>query len=157
MVGNFGVSGSTLLNAGDKPYQKEAAFAKALDFKPQVLVIMLGTNDTKPWNFRFSGNFEADYRDLVSKFKALPGTPLIFVSKPIPVTGQGKYSINEQNLQIFIPVIEQFAARDGLRLLDLHAAFTGHADDLPDTVHPNDAGAERIARSVHAALTGASR
>ena len=41
----------TLLNGGDKPYQKQAAFQAALAYKPDVVVIMLGTNDTKPQNW----------------------------------------------------------------------------------------------------------
>lgn len=45
-VMNFGVSGATLLNHGDKPYQKQAAFKKALDSQPNVVIIKLGTNDT---------------------------------------------------------------------------------------------------------------
>ena len=67
-VGNFGNSGSTLLNQGDKPYQKQRTFTAALQFKPQVVVIMLGTNDTKPQNWKLKGRFAADYHDLLGKF-----------------------------------------------------------------------------------------
>ena len=43
----FGVSGTTALRCGG-PYSREAAYAEALAWQPQVVVIALGTNDTKP-------------------------------------------------------------------------------------------------------------
>src|SRR5689334_724667 len=46
-VGNFGVSGRTLLKKGDYPYWKENAYQDALKSAPDVVIIMLGTNDTK--------------------------------------------------------------------------------------------------------------
>lgn len=49
-VGNFGVSGRTLLKKGDHPYWTESAYQKALEFEPDVVIIMLGTNDTKEHN-----------------------------------------------------------------------------------------------------------
>jgi len=49
-VGNFGVSGRTLLRKGDSSYWNERALLNAQDFKPDVVIIMLGTNDTKPQN-----------------------------------------------------------------------------------------------------------
>ena len=64
-VRNFGVSGSTLLNQGDMPYQKQGAFQAALKFEPQVVVIMLGTNDTKPQNWKLKSKFASDYKDLL--------------------------------------------------------------------------------------------
>src|SRR5256885_2347791 len=46
-VRNFGVSSTTVLKRGNKPYVREKAYAQALEFKPDLVVIMLGTNDTK--------------------------------------------------------------------------------------------------------------
>ena len=47
-VRNFGVSGSTVSLNSIKPYMKQTAFRKAEDFDPQIVVIMLGTNDANP-------------------------------------------------------------------------------------------------------------
>jgi lysophospholipase L1-like esterase len=49
-VKNFGISGRTLLKKGDYPYRNEQAFSDAKNFNPDVVIIKLGTNDTKPWN-----------------------------------------------------------------------------------------------------------
>lgn len=49
-VKNFGVSGRTLLKKGDYPYWNESAYTESKNFLPDVVIIMLGTNDTKPQN-----------------------------------------------------------------------------------------------------------
>ena len=59
-VRNFGVSGRTMLNRGDKPYMKEVAWADAQRFKPDVVVIKLGTNDSKPQNWQYASEFRED-------------------------------------------------------------------------------------------------
>src|ERR1041384_7347597 len=59
-VRNFGVSGATLLKKGDKPYWKEHAFTNATAFKPNIVVIKLGTNDSKPQNRKNIVEFAGD-------------------------------------------------------------------------------------------------
>ena len=57
-VRNFGVSGATMLEKGDKPYWSQQAYKDALEFEPHVVVIKLGTNDTKPQNWKFKNWFK---------------------------------------------------------------------------------------------------
>jgi lysophospholipase L1-like esterase len=45
----FGSPGATMLSSGDTPYVSQRAFQEALAFRPDVNVVALGTNDTKPW------------------------------------------------------------------------------------------------------------
>ena len=153
-VRGFGDSGSTLLNAGDKPYQKQQAFENALKFNPEVVVIMLGTNDTKPQNWRLKDSFAADYRDLIGKFKALPAHPRIYICRPVPVPGVGNYGINNAAILEQFPLVDRVAKEEGTGVIDLYASLDGHDDLLPDRVHPNRAGAERMARAVYRVLTG---
>ena len=42
---NFGVSGATMMKTGDLPYWEQDAYAMALQSSPDIVVIMLGTND----------------------------------------------------------------------------------------------------------------
>ena len=92
-VRNFGVSGTTLLNHGDSPSRSKGRFRRRLRYQPQVVVIMLGTNDTKPQNWKLRGEFVADYKDLLGRFAMLPSKPRIFICHPVPVPGQGNYGI----------------------------------------------------------------
>ncbi|MEI8037152.1 MAG: GDSL-type esterase/lipase family protein [Verrucomicrobiota bacterium] len=153
-VSNFGVSGTTLLNAGDHPYQKTEAFQKALALQPDVVVIMLGTNDTKPQNWRLKDQFVADYQDLIGKFRALPSKPRIFICHPVPVPGTGNFGINEAGVQEEIPLLDTLADREHLGVIDIHGAFAGKDVLIPDRVHPNAEGAALLAKTVFNALTG---
>ena len=61
-VYNFGVNGATLLRNGDRPYVNQPAYKKALGTSSvSEVIIMLGANDTKSWNWGPHHNdFEAD-------------------------------------------------------------------------------------------------
>ncbi len=153
-VHNFGVSGCTLLNHGDNPYQKQGAFKAALAYKPDVVVIMLGTNDTKPQNWKFKDQLAADYKDLIGQFAKLPSKPRIFICRPVPVPAGGNWGINEPGVEEEIPIIDKVAEETASGVIDMHAALADHPEMLPDHVHPNTAGATAMARAACKALTG---
>jgi lysophospholipase L1-like esterase len=153
-VQNFGVSGSTMLKNGDRPYFKQAAFQKALEFKPHIVVIMLGTNDTKPQNWSRKGEYFADYKEMVGKFQELESKPRIYISRPCPVPGNGNFGINEAGVLEAIPMIDKLASEQKLGLIDMHAALNDHPEFLPDRVHPNTQGATEMAKAAYHALTG---
>lgn len=155
LVENFGISGSTLLNAGNQPYQQQKAFAQALKFKPDVVVIQLGTNDTKPQNWTHRAEFVVDYRHLVRQFAALVPRPRIFLCLPPYVGGdETSAGINESALREQLPMIEHVARESGAGLIDVHGAFLKRDDLLRDRVHPNAAGAAVLAKTVYAAVAG---
>ena len=56
-VTNFGVSARTLLRKGNYPYWNEEAFHNALNSRPDVVFILLGTNDSKGMNRPFYNEF----------------------------------------------------------------------------------------------------
>jgi lysophospholipase L1-like esterase len=154
-VRNFGVSAKTLMNSGDGPYQKEGAFKAAKDFNPDVVVIMLGTNDTKPQNWKnFKKDFEADYKDMAKQFAETANKPRIFVCYPPYVAKNGNWGINEPNVLEEIPVITKVAKDMKLGVVDVHGALKGKDALIPDNVHPNAEGAKVIASTVFKALTG---
>ena len=153
-VRNFGVSAATLLKKGDKPYWKLRAFKLATDFAPHALVIKLGTNDSKPQNWRHKAEFAADLRAMIDHFAKLPSHPRIWLCLPVPVY-RTRWGINEETVKgKIIPIIKQVAAEASLPTIDLHAALSGHPELFPDNIHPNAAGAALMAQAVHAALTG---
>jgi len=154
-VKNFGVNGATLMNSGDKPYQTLGAFTSAIGFAPDVVVIMLGTNDTKPHNWKnFASDYEKDYRDIIEKFAKLESKPRIFICKPPYIPKDGNWGINEADTKTQIPVIEKLAKALNVGIIDVHASLEGHDDLIPDKVHPNTEGATLIAGAVFKGLTG---
>ena len=63
------VSARTLLKKGDYPYWKDPPFTDAKDFQPQIVIIKLGTNDTKSQNWVYKNEFYSDYIDLINEFR----------------------------------------------------------------------------------------
>ena len=153
-VGNFGVSARTLLKKGDFPYWNEKKYQDALAMEPAIVVIMLGTNDTKPQNWKFEAEFEADYRELVKSFQSLKSKPRVFVCRSVPVPGKGNYGINEENIQKEIPRVDALAKELGCGVIDMHAALAKFPEMLPDRVHPNTAGAGEMAKAAARAIAG---
>lgn len=153
-VGNFGVSARTLLKKGDFPYWKEKAYQKALGFKPDVVIIMLGTNDTKPQNWKYEAEYVANYTELVKSFQALESKPRVYVCRPCPVPGVGNFGINEAGVQEQIKRLDTLASEMKLGVIDMHAALADKPELLPDRVHPNTVGAGEMAKAAFAVLTG---
>ena len=153
-VKNFGVSGATMLDAGDKPYKKQKAYQEALEFKPDIVVIKLGTNDSKPQNWAKNAEFADDTKSLVKAFQKANSKAIIYLCHPVPVIDKGNFGIrNEIVKPEIIPLIDQVAKKMNLGVIDLYTALDGKPELLPDRVHPNDEGAGIIATTVHAALT----
>ena len=48
---NMGASGLTLQKEGDYPYYKDPRYASSFDSRPDIVIIMIGTNDSKKHNW----------------------------------------------------------------------------------------------------------
>jgi len=153
-VRNFGLSGTTLLKNGDKPYWMCRQFTDAKAFVPDVVTIALGTNDSKPQNWAHKDQFLADYKALIAEFREVNPKVIIYACLPVPAF-PGQWGINEKDISgEIIPLIQQAAKESKVQTIDLHAALDGKKEVFPDTVHPNDAGQAMIAEAVAKALTG---
>ena len=82
-VRNFGVSATTLLTKGDYPYITTDAYRQSLEYNPDIVLIKLGTNDSKPWNVPNKDQFKDDYIRLIETYQALPATPRIILLTPV--------------------------------------------------------------------------
>ncbi|NDW09959.1 GDSL-type esterase/lipase family protein [Dysgonomonas sp. 520] len=145
-VVNFGKSGATMLKSGDWPYWDKPAFREALAFNPDIVIIQLGANDTKPQNIpSFPGKYEEDLRAMVDSFQQLSSHPEIFLCKPIP-SFKNRFHINDTILcSEAIPAIDKVAFEKKCRVIDLHAAFLYRPEFFPDGVHPDKNGAIEMA------------
>jgi acyl-CoA thioesterase I len=153
-VRNFGVSGATLLKKGDKPYWKQQAFEDVLAFNPHVVIIKLGTNDTKPQNWKFKSDFVGDYMDMINRFAALPSKPRIWICYPVPAYAE-RWGISDARIKNeVIPLIYQIARREHVPVINLYGPLSGRPKLFPDRIHPNAEGANLIAKEVYKTLTG---
>jgi lysophospholipase L1-like esterase len=155
LVENFGVSGTTMLRHGDSPYWNTQSFRDSTNFGPDIVIIMLGTNDTKPWNWQYGDEFEGDYLDMIAYYANLPTMPQVYICAPPPVTGPNVFSISRKVMHWdIVPQVRQVGAEAGVTVINVFRALRGHPEWLPDTVHPNADGQAAIAATVYAVLAG---
>ena len=153
-VRNFGVGGATLLKKGDLPYWNQQAFKDALAFDPHVVVIKLGTNDTKPQNWKYKDEFATDIADMIDRFAELPSSPRIWICQPVPAYPE-RWGISDTVIKNeVVPLISRIARSKSIPVIDLYEPLSGKPELFPDLIHPNAEGAHGIAAEIYAALTG---
>jgi lysophospholipase L1-like esterase len=151
-IRNFGVNNRTLLRKGDYPYWNELAFQEAKDFQPNIVVIKLGTNDTKPQNWQYADDFVKDYQVFIDVFQALDSKPMIYLCYPVPAFAvEGGISNNIITKEV-MPKIDEVAASKGLKIIDLYTVLEDKGVYFPDNIHPNEAGAKIIAETIIATI-----
>lgn len=148
---NTGRSAATLQKKGDLPYWNCNEFSNVFVFKPKVIVIKLGTNDTKPYNWKL-GDYEKDFQALIDTFRTIKSKPEIVLCKPVPVF-KTRWGINDSTLvNGVIPVIERIAIKNNLRVIDLYSGLKENGANFPDDIHPNEAGTKKMAEIVAEAI-----
>lgn len=148
-VRNYGVGARTMLQSGDHPYMKEQAWRDAQDFSPNIVVIKLGTNDSKEYNWRGADAFSADMQLMLDTLKQLPTKPRIIICSPIPAAST--WTINDSVIvNGEMPALRRLAKKNHAEFLDLHSLFTDtdHKQMQRDGIHPTRQGAGQMARLI---------
>ena len=159
VVGKFGVSGATLLKHGDLPYWNQTEYSNSLNFQPDVVIIQLGSNDSKSQNIgAYPGEFVSDYKELISSYRNLASHPLVYIALPPTVNTDDPavaWGITDTALtNLILPKIRQVADEAAVSLIDNNTLTKGMPQNFPDKVHPNEEGAEILANHVFSVMTG---
>ena len=152
-VANFGVSGSAVSTNSSKPYLNESRFQDAIDFHPDIVVIMLGTNDANSQISPNDESFQSDYLHLIDAFEQLDGKQLIWVVRSPPIFTQNSGYNNTYLTNAVLPQIDTLAQQMNVPTVDVYNAFGNHSDYFMDGVHPDIDGASLIASNVYDAIT----
>ena len=166
-VQNFGVSSMTFANKGpddNMSYWNTAKFKAALEFNPEIVIIELGTNDSKfftnnciengqpTYNYNY-GQYEKEqlyknYEALLDTFMHLPASPKVYATLQ-PYSNNCGWGIMDTAIVNQInPIIQEVATRKGVEIIDLHSQFNTPEWFLADSVHPNATGAKELARII---------
>lgn len=186
-VTNYGVSGTTMLKngycasnakdcGGNCSYWKTVKYQAAIDANPDIVTIMLGTNDAKGCNWYGPPNgspgelgieYRSAYLDMVSRFHSLPSKPKVFVVIPPPLTNppthpekpppynMKKHVLNEL-IPHMVPTIAEETDAEGV--IDIWTALGGEEkyEDVEmtcDGCHPKDKAMTIIAKTIAQAIT----
>ena len=147
---NFGHSGATMLVNGDTPYWNQVAYTNAINSSPDIVVIKLGTNDSKAWNWGpYGTQYPTNYAAMIDVFRNLPSNPRIFIALPAKAFSDA-FGISEPTLINSVrPYVVQVANEKGVSVIDVYDATKNSSANFPDGIHPNVAGAGQIAAKVH--------
>ncbi len=158
-VRTFGVNDRTLQNSGNKPYRKESAFRQSKDFLPDTVVILLGTNDSKDYNWISPDLFRQQYAELISEYRSLSSSPRILICTPpcaFPPDSPVFSVTNDTKIDRISEIadsVRAVAESEHTDLVDLHVLTDGRRELFgPDGLHPNAVGAAAIAGEVFRVL-----
>lgn len=149
---NFGVSGKTVIPANG--YSATDIYQKALHSRPDVVMIKLGTNDSRlPYRLEVPEQFDDSYRSIIHAFKALSPSPRIILLLPAASYLKDTTRQTDQVIsRLIIPHIQQIAFEEKPELIDLHSITLEKESLFPDGLHPSDEGASLIARRLAEAI-----
>ena len=153
LVGNFGLGGTTVNLDGETPYMYEPIFREAKESQPNIVIIMLGTNDAHPGLHKYNGSFVDDYVTLVNAFQNLNSKPQIWIVKSPPIVNNGTGLSSEFLSQTILSKIEEVAQKTGLPLIDAYTPLLDKPEYFIDGVHPTFEGAMLIADEVYKAIS----
>jgi lysophospholipase L1-like esterase len=153
-VTNFGVSGKTMIKEVGDAYWSQPAFTAALDSLPGIVVIELGTNDSKTYIWPYYGqDFKPDYEAMIDTFRTLASQPQVWVTLQ-PRANDSSWNIFDTTIANEVnPDILEVALLKAAPVIDLRTAMAGHPEWFQaDSVHPDSVGARALAGIVAAML-----
>ena len=127
-VRNYGHSARTMLKEPIEgvSYWISPMFTDSQDWNPDIVSIMLGTNDAHPNNWPlFAVEYQQDAIDMVTIYKDLPSHPRVILMKVPPAKNDGR----EPALSQVNEILEHVAEVTDVELVDVYSAI--------DNSHPD--------------------
>ena len=148
LVGNFGRTSASVL-PGPLQYSKLPECQDAIDFRPDKVLIMLGTNDSPGLNWsERRDHFRSAYRALITGFRGLKSNPDIVVMIPPPMFFDESDWRPRNLVDEVIPIELALASVEGCLVFNSYDQFKGKVESFPDRLHPNNLGFQVLARAV---------
>lgn len=151
-VNNFAYTNRTAIKSADYPLVQEKIYWKSLDFQPNIVFVLLGSNDTKETNWN-AEKYIKDYGEIIDSYLSLESAPKVCVLIPPPVfkvRGKEPYSLrNAVIANEIMPAVRSVAKDKGIDCIDLYEIFQGKKELFADGAHPNVNGSRLLARTVY--------
>ena len=156
-VNNYGVSSFAVQTGADRSYRTLPHYQESLAYDADYVVFMMGSNDSKPENWKGADAFKAD---LLSLLDTYGNAEIILCTLPSAffLEGQTEGVTNHDIQPLIVEEIAEItrgvAAERGYTLIDIHALTAQHPEWFEkDGVHPSNEGAAAIAREVYAVIS----
>ena len=155
-IGNFSEGGRCVLSSSGSAYLDSEAFADSILYMPDVVCIMLGTNDLSSL-LTMSDAQSVLYRDmlvLIEKYTALDSKPLLYLLSPTVRTDDK--SLEEGIRDIIIPTYKKISEDTGVGYVDIFTISQDMKHHLSDSVHPDEIACSYIATWLYNAIVSNS-
>lgn len=156
-VNNYGVSSYAVQDTSDRPYMTLKHYQESLSYDADVVVFMMGSNDSKPENWIGAESFQEDLLTLLDSYgdaEILLCTPASAFFLDGQTEGMTSHDIQPLVVEQIAQITRQVAQERGYTLIDIHALTAEHPEWFSkDGVHPNNDGAAAIAKEVCSVLT----
>ncbi|MCH5163138.1 MAG: hypothetical protein J1G38_06590 [Clostridiales bacterium] len=158
-VKNFGYNGASVTDRSTNynlKYSKLKEYADSLAFKPDIAVIMLGSNDGWAWKGS-EPTFEREYKKLIDAYFEAGAKEVFLLTAPPTLDGNAFDIPNDILVSEVCPTQRRIADEYGLPLVDVREAFEAQ-EDLNSLFRPGDGvhfsvdGAKLVASLVKDAL-----
>ena len=154
VVKNFGHTGCTIMNLDWlPPLMKTDEYKQSLAWKPNIVILMGGTNDGNPRNWAHIDQFEIDLKQITHSFLNLSTHPRVIVMTPPRICTKAEKGViddeqcNNVN-QTLPPILRSFAKTNALTLIDSRLAVTSRDCYTVDGIHLNEKGCSKLANQV---------
>ena len=135
---------------GNCSYVGTPTWPAALASSPDIVTIMLGTNDAKAFNWfgvqKAGDSYEQDYVNMIRTVQALPSKPKVLIMTLVPLYEPYPYDMDPKVVNDVISampsgVVARVAAATGVPVIDIHSVFVAAGFDKSitcDGCHPVD-------------------
>lgn len=158
-VKNFGITGKCVQKEANDPYWKSGRIPKIKEFDPDIIIVKLGTNDSKtpnPLNWKSPEVFKTDYEAFLDEIKN-PAKKQTFYLATGAWVKKDAIGITREVMENGVNVcVKEIAKKRGLKIIDFHTLLENHPEWYCDDIHPNEEGAHKMAEFVYKFLTGKS-
>lgn len=149
---NAGVPGATVIRDGDIPIWEQKEFDRLMISSPDVVILLLGTNDLKDLNWAKRDAFEDDYTSLIQRLKELPSLPKVFVGTIPPVLIDYPGGLTNERARQLNQKIKVLSTKTDTTLIDFTQPLVDKPFLFTDGLHPNRLGAKVLAEAVYDAI-----
>lgn len=161
-VYNFGVSGCTVQDTSDQPYRETKYYEQSKNCDADIVIFMLGSNDSKDKNWKDAETWKKAYISLIDEYINAENKPTVYLctlaqvyyAKETQTEGDMKYGIKKENIDTMNNIIREVAEQKNLTLIDVNSATSDNRELFwLDGLHPNKNGAKLIAKTVYDSLS----
>ena len=159
-VQSFGVSGRCVQDNSDQPYRALQHYQNSLAYEADIIVFMMGSNDSKPENWFGEEAFKAALIDLLDDYTQCEKKPKIYICTTpscfFTKDSEGEltnYDLRPAYADMIAGIANEVADELGYPIIDIHTLTAENPQWFEaDGVHPNNDGAAAIAEAIYQAI-----